>query len=102
MEFDFLRKLFEIPKSSLGPFWQRNRWGKKRKVGRHEGIIKSGFFAKAAYRCYMRAKYRPPAIPAAPTRKSFMSSDGRRSYRVWSDGSIRVMKATGKRKLVAV
>ena len=62
-------------------------------------IIKLAFYGKAMYRRYKRAKAWV-AVFSKPTSTTFRDSKGR-GYRVWSDGSYRLMVQTG-RKVVPV
>lgn len=79
----------------------RDRWTKKRKVGKSEGITKGGFYGKSMFRIDARSKMIRHK-PATPTSTTISSRDGRSSYRIWSDGSYRKMVMVKGRKLIPV
>lgn len=57
---------------------------------------------KARFRLYMKSNSNSRVFPATPTSTILRSGDGRKFYRVWSDGSYRKMAAPKGRRLVAV
>ena len=66
--------------------------------GKMPAIIDTAFFGKSAYRLCLREKRRT-IKPVTETSGSVKI--GGKHYRVWSDGSHRLMR-TGKRRLIAV
>lgn len=76
-----------------------DRWKKKRKVGRVEGLPKIAAYNKSLLRIFHR---KLSVDPVKPTGRTVRTSDGRTEWRVWSDGSYRRTKAQTGRKLVAV
>ena len=65
--------------------------------GKHENEAK----VPIKLRLYLRAQKRV-VVPAEPTTSTFRSRDGKKSYRVFSDGSYRLMKMEKGRRIIAV
>ncbi len=73
------------------PKLKKDRWGRGSK-GKHSGERK----VPVMMRLWLREGKRE-GTPATPTRSTFVDQNRHKSYRVFSDGSYRLMKQTGRR-----
>jgi hypothetical protein len=85
------------------PMYGGDRYQKRSRHGskRARGILdRLGGYNKAIIRAQIRESKRTPS-PATPTSSTFRDGSRRKHYRVWSDGSYRLMQATGRRTIMS-
>lgn len=84
-----------------GASLRQDPWKKKKRSIDRGFIPKGACYNKSILQLYARARKNVHA-PAKPTSKTLMFADGRTSYRIFTDGSYRRIKAVSGRRLIPV